>query len=179
MAVAFTTPLWHGWRRRAMHCCTSSYIGGSGEDEAYGLAVDRQGQVVACRTHLLAESAAGRMGRSLVEAVNSIFSSPSCRLIRASNFITSSSPSSDLCGEPGTETPAQTIALTSSGQPVTFTVGSDMPFRACQSDDFGTTPATLTLSIDAAAIPAGVTSAVVTINAPAAANGPLTDPDYT
>jgi uncharacterized protein (TIGR03437 family) len=152
----------------------SSYIGGSGEDEAYGLAVDRQGQVVL----------AGRTSSPNLPQATGAFVGGSGEfdifLAKLSadtsiNFINSSLPSLTFAVRPGTDTAAQTIALTSSGQPVTFSVGSDMPFVRV-SPMTGATPATLTLSIDAAAIPAGVTSAVLTINAPAAANGPITIP---
>jgi uncharacterized protein (TIGR03437 family) len=152
----------------------SSYIGGSGEDEAYGLAVDRQGQVVI----------AGRTSSPNFPQASGAFVGGSGEfdiyLAKLSadtsiNFISSSLPAVSFAVKPGTETAPQTIALTSSGQPVTFTIGSDMPFVHITPMS-GTTPATLTLSIDAAAIPAGVTSAVITINAPAAANGPLSIP---
>ena len=152
----------------------SSYIGGSGEDEAYGLAVDRQGQVVvAGRTSspnlpqpmgtFVGGSGEFDIFISKVSADTSV------------NFITSSSSSLTFAVKPGTETPGQTIALTASTQPVTFTAGADMPFVRV-SPASGTTPATLTISIDPATVPAGATAAVLTINAPAAANAPITIP---
>ena len=105
----------------------SSYIGGSGEDEAYGLAIDRQGQVVL----------AGRTSSPNLPQATGAFVGGSGEfdifLAKLSadtsiNFINSSLPSLTFAVRPGTDTAAQTIALTSSGQPVTFSVGSDMPF---------------------------------------------------
>ena len=152
----------------------SSYIGGSGEDEAYGLAVDRQGQVVvAGRTS--SPNLPQPMGTFIGGNGEFDIFIAKVSADTSVNFITSSSSALTFAVRPGTETPAQTVTLTASSQPVTFTAGADMPFVRV-NPALGTTPATLTISIDPATVPAGVTAAVLTINAPAAANGPLTIP---
>jgi uncharacterized protein (TIGR03437 family) len=153
----------------------STLIGGSGEDQAYGLAVDAQGQVVV---------AGGTASPNFPQANNSYTAGSGeadIFLARLSadasvNFITASQNALTFSYRLGTTTPAQTVTVAASGAPVTFTVGSNQPWLKVVSSAT-TTPGTLTISIDPATAPTSASaSGVITVNAPAASNSPLTIP---
>lgn len=153
----------------------STYMGGSGQDEAYGLAVDRQGQVTV---------AGGTSSANLPQANNAYSAGTTGEfdifMARLSadasvNFITSNLATLSFAVSQGTPTATQTITLASGGTPVTFTAGANEPWLRITPES-GSTPTSLTISIDPSRITTASASAVITINSPAAANSPLTIP---
>lgn len=152
----------------------STYIGGSGQDEAYGLAMDRAGQIVFAGGTNSANFPQARNAYTTTGGEFDIF------LARLSsdasvNFVTPSTSALTFAVRQGTDPATQTIALSSGSAPVTFTAGSNQTWLRV-SPESGTTPATLTVSVAGASVPAGASSATITINAPAAANSPITVP---
>ena len=129
----------------------STLIGGSGDDQAYALALDRQGQVVV---------AGGTTSPNFPQARNALTSGSietDIFLARLSadtsvNFVTASAASATFDYRQGTPTAAKTITLASAGPPVTFTVASSQPWLKVVSSATAT-PGTLTISLDPATLP--------------------------
>lgn len=153
----------------------STYLGGDNQDEVLALAVDRSGQVV-----LAGRTSSPNFPQATNQFVGDGLGQFDIFLARLSadtsvNFISANPQSVTFAIREG-ETPSPlTIALASAGTPVTFTVGSNQPWLKVTPES-GTTPATLSLSVDLAAVPPGTTTANVTVNAPAALNSPTTIP---
>ena len=122
----------------------STLIGGSGDDQAYALALDRQGQVVL---------AGGTTSPNFPQARNALTSGSietDIFLSRLSadtsvNFVTASAASVTFDYRQGTPTAAKTITLASAGAPVTFTVAFqsavvessvECNHDSCNIDDF-------------------------------------------
>ena len=152
----------------------STLIGGAGDDYAYGIAVDRLGQVVV----------AGKTSSANFPQASNAYSGDALGiydvfLSRVSadasvNFVTVSQSGLTFSVRPGVSPAAQTVSLGASGTALNVTAQSDQPWLRA-SVDRGTTPATLTVSIDPATLPSTPTaSGAITIGAPSAANGPVT-----
>lgn len=73
----------------------------------------------------------------------------------------------------GAAPPAQTISLSSSSQ-VAFTVTTDGAIWLAVTPSQGTTPATLTVSVNPAGLSSGKNNALITVTAPSATNSPQT-----
>ena len=154
----------------------STLIGGGGDDQAYALALDRQGQVI---------MAGGTTSSNFPQARNTLTPGSietDIFLSRISadtsvNFVTASAASVTFDYHQGTPTAPKTITIASAGAPVTFTVASSQPWLKVASSAT-TTPGTLTISLDPATLPvtSTIATASITVNAPAAANSPLTIP---
>jgi hypothetical protein len=152
----------------------STLLGGAGDDYAYGIALDRLGQVLV----------GGKTASTNLPQVNNAFNGNTLGiydifLSRISadasiNFVTVSQSTLTFSVRPGVVTPAQTVAIGAGGGVLNVTAQSDQPWLRAVVDR-ATTPATLTVSIDPATLPATATaSGVITVNAPSAANSPTT-----
>ncbi|HYP06348.1 MAG TPA: SBBP repeat-containing protein [Bryobacteraceae bacterium] len=154
----------------------SSLLGGSGDDFAYGLAVDAQGQpILAGKTSSanfpsVSNAFVGDARGGFDIFVSRISSDASI------NFVTPTAGSLTFAVRPGVPTAAQTVTLSSGSGSLNVTAQSDQAWLRVNVDR-SSTPATLTVTIDSATLPTTSTaSGVITVNAPLAANSPLVIP---
>ena len=152
----------------------STHFGGAGEETAYGIAVDAQGGVtMAGWTSSELPSARGPFNSSGVSPGDMFVARISAD---ASVSLLGATPAQlTFAGGSGQAVASQTIALNSTGTPLTFTVGSNVPWLQVTADRT-TTPATLTISVNATGLLPGAQAGEITVNAPAALNAPVRIP---
>ena len=152
----------------------STYLGGNGEEAANGIAVDAQGAVTLSGWTSSSDLplARGSLNSGLSPGdvfVSRISADTSVTLIGATPARLTFS------GGTGQNPAAQTIAIASTGNPLTFTAGANVPWVQVTADRTNT-PATLTVSVVATGLPPGEQTAEILVNAPAAMNAPLRIP---
>jgi uncharacterized protein (TIGR03437 family) len=149
-------------------------LGGSGDEAANGISVDSQGAVTLSGWTSSSDlpSARGSLNSGLSPGdvfLTRISADTSVTLVGATPARLTFS------GGSGQNPAAQTIAIGSTGAPLTFTVGASLPWVQVTADRT-TTPATLTVSVLPSGLPPGEQTAEILLNAPSAMNAPLRIP---
>jgi uncharacterized protein (TIGR03437 family) len=145
----------------------SSFLGGSGDDNGYGIVVDPQGAVTVSGWTASPDlpsaagsfNAGGASPADVFVARISADTSVSLLGVGAGSLV--------FTGPTGQDPPAQTLAITSTGLPLTFTAGANVPWLRVVADK-NTTPATLTVTAATAGLAAGAHTGEITINSPGA-----------
>jgi len=152
----------------------STYLGGSGDDEAHGLGLDPTGI-----TYIT-----GRTSSSSFPGARNRFTEGTGKFDAFLTRISADAGSAFASVNPGTltfsgSTPApQTISLTSTGGSLNYAVfaTSDSNFLSVTPANGASTPATLTVSVNPAGLGSGVFNGTITINVPGASNSPINIP---
>ena len=152
----------------------STYLGGSGEEAANAIAIDAQGNVTLAGWTSSTDlpSARGSLNSGLSPGdvfLSRISADTSATLVGATPARLTFS------GGSGQNPAPQTIAIASTGAPLTFTVGANVPWLQVTADRT-TTPATLTVSVVGSGLMPGQQTGEILLNAPTAMNAPLRIP---
>jgi uncharacterized protein (TIGR03437 family) len=154
----------------------STYIGGAGEDKAYGIALDRQSNVYLTghTTSPNFPSAQGNYDPGSLGTADVFMLKLSADT--SVNFISAAPAALNVTAASGGVAPAaQTLAIASSGNPLRFTATASVPWVQITPTD-GTTPASLSISIATAGLTSGSHTGEITISAPGSANSSLRIP---
>jgi uncharacterized protein (TIGR03437 family) len=152
----------------------STYLGASGDDEAYGIGLDPIGTVfVTGRTSSSAFPGARNKyteGTGKWDAFLTRISADT-----ASAFATIAPASLSFNG---TSAAPQTISLTSSGPSLNYAAfaTSSGNWLSVSPGSGGSTPATLTVTVNPAGLGSGTVTGTITINVPGASNSPISVP---
>jgi uncharacterized protein (TIGR03437 family) len=143
----------------------SSFLGGSGEDKAYGIAMDPSGRVV------VAGSTTSRNFPSASNEFNAgstaTFDAFVARLSADAtlNSVTASAAEVRIAARTGDPATAPVkVELRATGSPLSFSAGASVPWLRL-SPESGTTPATLTVEVDRSQLQPGTNSAEITVHA--------------
>lgn len=141
----------------------ASYLGGTGEDKAYGVTLDRSGRLLVAGT---------TTSRNFPGAINEFSGGVTSNTDVFVAQLSADSAISLLAAQPGAinvtvragavDTPSVSVALTSTGGPLGFSAGSSNSWLRVGAET-GTTPRTLNVSINTANLPAGVSTGEIAV----------------
>ena len=141
----------------------STYYGGTGEDKAYGLTLDASGSVIltgTTTTALIAGAAGGFTAGSPGNAdafLTRLSADTAVSLVAAQPAVV------NLTARLGDTAPqTATVSLTTTGSPITYTVGTNAPWLTVTPEN-GQIPRALTISVNVSALPPGTSTAEVSV----------------